>query len=161
VARATGSLYSDAGPFEEADMSTTAEKRARFRALHESGFFIIPNAWDGGSAKRLEALGFKAIASTSAGAAWAAGKDDGELGRDAVLDHLRQLVAATDLPVNADFENGFDDGPEGVATSRWRWRPGSPAFRSRIGRAAACTRWGRPSIASPPPARRSMRSIRP
>lgn len=96
-------------------MSTTAEKRARFRALHESGFFIIPNAWDGGSAKRLEALGFKAIASTSAGAAWAAGKDDGEMGRDAVLDHLRQLVAATDLPINADFENGFDDTAEGVA----------------------------------------------
>ena len=96
-------------------MSTTAEKRARFRALHESGFFIIPNAWDGGSARRLEALGFKAIASTSAGAAWAAGKDDGELGRDAVLDHLRQLVAATGLPVNADFENGFDDTADGVA----------------------------------------------
>jgi len=101
---------------KEADMATTtAEKRARFRALHESGFFIIPNAWDGGSAGRLEALGFKAIASTSAGAAWAAGKEDGEMGRDAVLDHLRQLVAATDLPVNADFENGFDDSPEGVA----------------------------------------------
>ena len=97
-------------------MSTTAEKRARFRALHESGFFIIPNAWDGGSARRLEALGFKAIASTSAGAAWAAGKDDGELGRDAVLDHLRQLVAATDLPVNADLENGYADDPKEAAT---------------------------------------------
>ena len=96
-------------------MPTVAEKRAAFRALHQQGFFIIPNAWDGGSAVRLAKLGFKAIASTSAGAAWAAGRQDGELSRDAVLAHLRQLVAATDLPVNADFENGFDDAPEGVA----------------------------------------------
>jgi 2-methylisocitrate lyase-like PEP mutase family enzyme len=96
-------------------MPTVADKRAAFRALHEQGFFIIPNAWDGGSAVRLAKLGFKAIASTSAGAAWAAGRQDGELSRDEVLAHLRQLVAATDLPVNADFENGFDDAPEGVA----------------------------------------------
>jgi 2-methylisocitrate lyase-like PEP mutase family enzyme len=96
-------------------MPTTTETRAAFRALHERGFFLIPNAWDGGSATRLAALGFKAIASTSAGAAWAAGKQDGELSRDEVLAHLRQLVAATDLPVNADFENGFDDSPDGVA----------------------------------------------
>ena len=96
-------------------MPTVADKRAAFRALHQQGFFIIPNAWDGGSAVRLAKLGFKAIASTSAGAAWAAGRQDGELSRDAVLAHLRQLVAATDLPVNADFENGFDDAPEGVA----------------------------------------------
>lgn len=98
-------------------MSTTAEKRAAFRALHEDGFFIIPNAWDGGSAVRLAKLGFRAIASTSAGAAWAAGKDDGELTRDEVFAHLRMLVDATDLPVNADFENGFADGPEGVAAN--------------------------------------------
>jgi len=98
-------------------MPTTAEKRARFRALHEQGFFVLPNAWDGGSTRRLAALGFKAIASTSAGAAWAAGVNDGELGRDAVLEHLRMLVAATDLPVNADFENGFADAPEQVAAN--------------------------------------------
>jgi 2-methylisocitrate lyase-like PEP mutase family enzyme len=96
-------------------MPTTTEKRARFRALHERGFFIIPNAWDGGSARRLTALGFRAIATTSAGAAWAAGKDDGELGLDETLAHLRTIVSATDLPVNADFENGFADAPDAVA----------------------------------------------
>jgi 2-methylisocitrate lyase-like PEP mutase family enzyme len=96
-------------------MPTIAEKRATFRRLHESGFFVIPNAWDAGSARRLQKAGFRAIASTSAGAAWAAGKEDGELGLDAVLDHLRMLVAATDLPINADFENGFADDPESVA----------------------------------------------
>ena len=98
-------------------MPTTAEKRASFRALHGQGFFILPNAWDGGSARRLTSLGFKAIASTSAGAAWAAGVNDGELSRDAVLEHLRMLAAATDLPVNADFENGFADAPEQVAAN--------------------------------------------
>jgi len=98
-------------------MPTTAEKRASFRALHRQGFFILPNAWDGGSTRRLTALGFKAIASTSAGAAWAAGVKDGELGRDAVLEHLRLLVAATDLPINSDFENGFADAPEQVAAN--------------------------------------------
>lgn len=96
-------------------MATMTEKRATFRRLHDSGFFLLPNAWDAGSAVRLAALGFKAIASTSAGAAWAAGKQDGELGLEAVLDHLRRLVAATSLPVNADFENGFADRPEDVA----------------------------------------------
>lgn len=98
-------------------MPTIAEKRARFRALHESGFFIVPNAWDAGSAVRLARLGFRALASTSAGAAWTAGLEDGEMSLDAVLDHLRLLVAATDLPVNADFENGFADRPEEVAAN--------------------------------------------
>jgi 2-methylisocitrate lyase-like PEP mutase family enzyme len=96
---------------------TIPAKRAIFRKLHESGFFLIPNAWDAGSARRLADLGFKAIASTSAGAAWAAGKDDGELGLDGVLAHLRLLVSATTLPVNADFENGFADAPEHVAAN--------------------------------------------
>jgi 2-methylisocitrate lyase-like PEP mutase family enzyme len=98
-------------------MTTVAEKRRVFRKLHESGFFVIPNAWDGGSAVRLTKLGFKAIASTSAGAAWAAGKDDGQLTLDEVLAHLAMLVAATDLPVNADFENGFADAPDQVAAN--------------------------------------------
>jgi 2-methylisocitrate lyase-like PEP mutase family enzyme len=98
-------------------MPTIADKRTTFRTLHDSGFFIVPNAWDAGSATRLTALGFKAIASTSAGAAWAAGKDDGELSRDEVLTHLRMLVAATDLPINADFENGFADAPRDVAAN--------------------------------------------
>lgn len=98
-------------------MPTITKKRAAFRVLHERGFFIIPNAWDAGSAVRLARLGFRAIASTSAGAAWAAGKEDGALSRDEVLAHLRMLVAATDLPVNADFENGFADDPAGVAAN--------------------------------------------
>ncbi|MBQ1543721.1 MAG: isocitrate lyase/phosphoenolpyruvate mutase family protein [Caulobacteraceae bacterium] len=98
-------------------MPTIAEKRATFRRLHDSGFFIIPNAWDAGGAVRLTKLGFKAIASTSAGAAWAAGEDDGSLSRDAVLAHLRMLVEATPLPINADFENGFADAPAAVAAN--------------------------------------------
>lgn len=96
-------------------MASIAERRAAFRALHGSGCFALPNPWDGGTARRLEALGFKALASTSAGAAWALGKQDGEMSVEEVLDHLRFLVGATDLPVNADFEAGFSDTPEGVA----------------------------------------------
>ena len=98
-------------------MPTTAEKRATFRKLHETGFFIIPNAWDAGSTIRLTKLGFRAIASTSAGAAWAAGKNDGEISRDEVLAHLAMLVGSTDLPVNADFENAFADQPTEVAAN--------------------------------------------
>jgi 2-methylisocitrate lyase-like PEP mutase family enzyme len=89
-----------------------ASKRAQFQSLHESGCFIIPNPWDIGSAKRLERMGFKALASTSSGSAWALGREDGQLSRDEVLAHLRQLCAATDLPVNADFEAGFADDLE-------------------------------------------------
>src|SRR3954470_16297700 len=82
------------------------KKRARFRALHEDGCFVIPNPWDVGSAKHLEHLGFEALATTSSGAAWARGREDGELSCEEVLAHLRELCAATDLPVNADFEAG-------------------------------------------------------
>ena len=98
-------------------MPSITEKRTTFRELHDNGFFIIPNAWDAGSAVRLTRLGFKAIASTSSGAAWAAGKDDGQMSLDEVLAHLRMLVDATPLPVNADFENGFADGPAEVAAN--------------------------------------------
>ena len=94
---------------------TITERRATFRRLHDGGFFLLPNAWDPGSAVRLTRAGFRAIASTSAGAAWAAGMDDGALGLEETLDHLRVLVSATPLPVNADFENGFADHPEDVA----------------------------------------------
>jgi 2-methylisocitrate lyase-like PEP mutase family enzyme len=94
-----------------------AAKRAAFRQLHESGHFIIPNPWDIGSLRRLEKLGFKALASTSAGAAWTLGKEDGELTLDEALAHLRLLCAATDLPINADFEAGYADRPEDVATN--------------------------------------------
>src|SRR5882762_5395166 len=92
-----------------------ATRRARFRALHQSGCFLLPNPWDVGSAKRLAAMGFEALASTSSGAAWAQGKQDGELTLEEVLAHLEILCEATDLPVNADFEAGFADGPDGVA----------------------------------------------
>jgi 2-methylisocitrate lyase-like PEP mutase family enzyme len=90
-------------------------KRAAFRELHQEGFFILPNPWDVGSAVRLAARGFKALASTSAGFAWTLGRDDGEVTRDELLAHLAALNDATDLPVNADFEAGFADAPEGVA----------------------------------------------
>jgi 2-methylisocitrate lyase-like PEP mutase family enzyme len=94
-----------------------AARRAAFRTLHESGHFVIPNPWDIGSARRLEKLGFKALASTSAGYAWSLGRQDGELTRDEVLEHLCALCAATGLPVNADFEAGFADQPDGVAAN--------------------------------------------
>jgi 2-methylisocitrate lyase-like PEP mutase family enzyme len=77
----------------------------------------MPNAWDAGGAKRLAKLGFPAIASTSAGAAWAMGRNDGELTLCEVLDHLKLLVEAVDLPINADFENGFADSPEAVGAN--------------------------------------------
>jgi 2-methylisocitrate lyase-like PEP mutase family enzyme len=94
-----------------------AARRQAFRTLHESGCFVLPNPWDIGSARALQSLGFKALASTSAGAAWALGRADGGLSRDQVLNHLRELVAATELPVNADFESGFGADPEAVAES--------------------------------------------
>jgi 2-methylisocitrate lyase-like PEP mutase family enzyme len=94
-----------------------AAKRAAFRALHETGCFIIPNPWDRGSARQLEDMGFKALASTSAGYALSRGRQDGELSRDEVLAHLKDLCDATQLPINADFEAGFADEPEGVAAS--------------------------------------------
>src|SRR5687768_8063619 len=100
-----------------ADPSSIAGKRARFRALHKSGTFLLPNPWDVGSARLLQQLGFEALASTSGGAAWSAGKPDYGATREAVLSHLTALCAAVDLPVNADFESGFGSDPEGVAES--------------------------------------------
>lgn len=98
-------------------VASLAEKRAAFRQLHESGCFVIPNPWDAGSAVLLQSLGFKALASTSAGMAWSMAKPDNKVERDDVLAHLRLLTAATDIPLNADFENGFADDPDGVATN--------------------------------------------
>ena len=86
--------------------STIAERRARFRQLHESGCFLIPNPWDVGSARYLQSLGFHALASTSSGAAFAHGLPDGGMTLAEVLEHLRILVDACDLPINADFEDG-------------------------------------------------------
>lgn len=96
---------------------TVAQKRAEFRALHEQGCFAIPNPWDKGSARYLQGLGFKALATTSSGHAWSLGLADGGQSRDTMLAHLRDIVGATDLPVNADFENGFAADAEGVAES--------------------------------------------
>ncbi len=94
---------------------TTADKRAAFRKLHEKGCFIIPNPFDVGSAKALAHLGFKALASTSAGFAWTIGKADNRVTVDEVCHHLAEICAAVDIPVNADFEGGFAVEPEGVA----------------------------------------------
>jgi 2-methylisocitrate lyase-like PEP mutase family enzyme len=98
-------------------MSSIAEKRAAFRDLHESGCFVIPNPWDVGSARALQGMGFKALASTSAGFAWSIGKADNHITLDDICDHLTALCAAVDLPVNADFENGFANEPDGVAAN--------------------------------------------
>ncbi len=97
--------------------ASTADKRRRFRALHDSGCFVIPNPWDAGSARWLQGLGFKALASTSSGFAWSQARADNGLPRATVLAHLKDLVQATDLPVNADFENGFGADPATVADS--------------------------------------------
>jgi methylisocitrate lyase len=86
---------------------TLADKRATFRKMHESGCFIIPNPWDVGSARALQHLGFKAVASTSAGFAWAIGKSDNHITLEDALKHLTELCGAVDIPVNADFEGGF------------------------------------------------------
>src|SRR6201990_243523 len=98
-------------------MLTTADKRATFRKLHESGCFIIPNPFDVGSAKALQHLGFKALASTSAGFAWTIGKSAHPITLDDALKHLPELCGAVDLPVNADFEGGFAHEPEKVAAN--------------------------------------------
>lgn len=97
--------------------ASIAARRAAFRALHEQGCFVIPNPWDVGSALYLQHLGFKALASSSAGFAWSQGLADYRVSRARVLAHLRTLVEATELPINADFEAGFADTPEGVAQS--------------------------------------------
>ena len=93
-------------------------RREAFRALHSSGCFVIPNPWDTGTSRYLCHLGFKALATTSAGLAFSQGLPDSEaVPREAVLRHMAEIVAATDLPVNADFESGYADSPDGVALS--------------------------------------------
>lgn len=100
-------------------MSNVSERRAAFRRLHESGCFVIPNPWDAGSARYLQGLGFKALATTSSGFAFSRGLPDAEwaVPRDLMLEHIAGLVAATDLPVNADFQAGYGAKPEDVAES--------------------------------------------
>jgi 2-methylisocitrate lyase-like PEP mutase family enzyme len=94
-----------------------ADKRRAFHRLHEGGCFVIPNPWDVGSARYLQRIGFKALATTSSGFAWSHGHRDGGMSRDRVLDHLTEMVEATDLPINADFESGFAANAAGVADS--------------------------------------------
>ncbi|HMI75178.1 MAG TPA: isocitrate lyase/phosphoenolpyruvate mutase family protein, partial [Steroidobacteraceae bacterium] len=94
-----------------------ADKRRTFLRLHQHGCFVIPNPWDVGSARYLQSLGFKALATTSSGFAWSHGHRDGGMSRDRVLDHLTEMVEATDLPINADFEHGFAPDAAGVAES--------------------------------------------
>jgi 2-methylisocitrate lyase-like PEP mutase family enzyme len=94
-----------------------ADKRRTFRALHQSGCFVIPNPWNAGSARYLQGLGFKALATTSSGYAHSIGYSDGDVTRDMVLAHCREIAQAADVPVNADFEGGYADDPEGVAAN--------------------------------------------
>jgi len=99
-------------------MATQSEKGAAFYALHaREGAFLIPNPWDRGGARLLARLGFEALATTSAGFAFSAGKPDSTMGRDETLAHAADLAAATDLPVSADLENGFGDAPEEAAAT--------------------------------------------
>lgn len=88
-------------------MTATADKRRAFRKLHESGCFVMPNPWNPGTARYLQGLGFKALATTSSGYAHSQGYADGEVTRDMVLNHCREMAAFTDLPVNVDFEAGY------------------------------------------------------
>lgn len=96
------------------DQTEWAARRAAFRALHAQGCFVLPNPWDVGSARYLARQGFAALATTSAGCAWSEGQPDGAVSLQATLDHLRLLVAATPLPVNADFGDGFGATPDAV-----------------------------------------------
>ena len=98
-------------------MTVQDDRVAAFRRLHADGCFVMPNPWDAGSARALEQLGFQALATTSAGAAWTLGRADNQLRLDEVLEHLRTVAGAVNLPVNADFEGGFAVDPDTVATN--------------------------------------------
>lgn len=98
-------------------MPTLRDKRAAFREMHRSGCFVIPNPWDVGSALFLQRAGFEALATTSAGYAWSQGRADGRVPLPAVIEHLKAMSAAVDVPINADFESGFGADPAAVAKS--------------------------------------------
>lgn len=103
----------DHGHVRPANLS---DKAAALLELHHGSGFVLPNAWDAGSARILEQVGFAAIATTSAGVAWACGvPDGGRIDRDTMLEHVGRVVAAVDVPVTADLESGYADGPDGVA----------------------------------------------
>jgi len=94
---------------------TVADKRKAFRKLHEAGCFVIPNPWDIGTARYLRHLGFKALATTSAGFAFSQGLPDSAVPLDMMLHHIREIAGSTELPINADFEGGYADDPDEVA----------------------------------------------
>jgi 2-methylisocitrate lyase-like PEP mutase family enzyme len=98
-------------------MTDQNERIAVFRELHAAGCFVMPNPWDVGTARALEALGFAALATTSAGHAWTLGRADNQVGLEEALEHLRAIAAAVGVPVNADFEGGFADEPDAVAAN--------------------------------------------
>ena len=98
-------------------MTVQDDRVDAFRRLHAAGCFVMPNPWDAGTALALQQLGFKALATTSAGYAWTLGRADNQLQLEQTLEHLRTVVDAVNLPVNADFEGGFADDPEHVATN--------------------------------------------
>src|SRR5208283_1736927 len=119
---------------------SVADKRRTFGRLHEAGCFAIPNPWDIGSALYLQSLGFKALATTSSGFAWSQGRADGRVARERVLAHLGELVAATDVPLNADFENGFAaDSPGGLSMQQIA---ALGVRRVSVGGALARAAWG-------------------
>ena len=95
-------------------MDPDGDRVAAFRRLHSSGCFVMPNPWDAGSAKALERMGFEALATTSAGFAWTLGRADNQVTLPQTLEHLRVVVEAVPVPVNADFRGGFAVEPEGV-----------------------------------------------
>jgi methylisocitrate lyase len=98
-------------------MTAGAARIAEFRRLHESGCFVMPNPWDVGSARALAALGFPALATTSAGFAWTTGQPDNTVDLETTLEHLRVIADAVDLPVNADFQGGYATSPDGVGAN--------------------------------------------
>jgi 2-methylisocitrate lyase-like PEP mutase family enzyme len=102
---------------ERRRVNTTSDKRTTFKALHQSGCFVLPNPWNIGSARMLQHLGFPAIATTSTGFAWSIGRPDYAVTMDDVLEHLVSLGEKTDLPINADFESGFARAPETLAAN--------------------------------------------
>jgi methylisocitrate lyase len=98
-------------------MPPLSDRIRRFRELHQSGCFVIPNPWDLGSARTLARLGFPALATTSSGFAWSLGRRDNHITLDEALAHMRSIAAEVEVPVNADFEGGFAVEPEGVAAN--------------------------------------------
>ena len=96
---------------------SVADKRSTFHAMHQAGCFVIPNPFDVGTARYLESMGFKALATTSSGFAWTKAKPDNGITRDMAIAHLHEMVAGTKVPINADFEAGFAHDAAGVAES--------------------------------------------